>query len=101
MLKRTLIGACLAGSAMAVNAAETQATFKAAYDAAVEAQKAAAAVGHEWRDIGKMLGYAKAAADKGDFDKAVKLAQTAKQHGELGVEQAKIEADNWQSRVLR
>ena len=84
-----------------MNAAETQGSYEAAYDAAVEARKAAAAVGHEWRDIGKILEYAKAAADKGDFDKAVKLAQRAKQHGDLGVEQAKIEAEAWKTRVVR
>jgi hypothetical protein len=48
----------------------------------------AAAVGGEWRDVGKMLADAKKAADAGDMDKALRLATTARDHSELGYQQA-------------
>ena len=80
-------------------AAETAATFQAAYDAADAARKKAASVGHEWRDTRKMLKKAKSLAEKGDFDKAVSLANAAKFQGEQAVEQAELQAKIWQDAV--
>ena len=80
-------------------AAETQESFQAAYDVAEAARKKAAAVNSEWRDTRKMLKHAKAAAKKGDFDKAVALANTAKFQGERGAEQGELQARIWQDAV--
>ncbi len=75
--------------------APVMAADQAAYDRAVTEAKAALAaagsVGGEWRDSGKMLKQAAGAAAKGDFDKAVKLADTARFQGLKGEEQAKAE----------
>ena len=79
--------------------AETQESFQAAYDAADAARKKAAAVKSEWRDTRKMLKQAKAAAKKGDFDKAVALANAAKFQGERGAEQGELQARIWQDAV--
>lgn len=68
------------------------AASKADYDKAVAEAKAslkkAASVRGEWRDSGDMLKKADEAAGKGDLDKAIKLANMAKQQGELGYAQA-------------
>ena len=76
-------------------------TFKAAYEAAVEARKAAAAVGFEWRDTKKMLRQAKKLAEKGEYEKAVRLANKAKRQGDLGVQQAEEQETAWRAAVLK
>ena len=74
----------------AVQAAEKDqaAEFKAAVEKADASRKKAASVGGEWRDTGKMIKKAKAAAKEGDYNKALKLANTAYRQGELGYNQA-------------
>ncbi|MEJ2346712.1 MAG: hypothetical protein P8090_15135 [Gammaproteobacteria bacterium] len=55
---------------------------------AVQANDQARSVGYEWRDTyKKLLGPAKQAYRKGDYDKAVRLADAAGQHAELGMAQ--------------
>ena len=61
--------------------------------AAEAARKKAAGVGGEWRDVGKMIKSAQAAAGAGEFDKAIKAASTAKFHAEKGYDQAMAEKD--------
>jgi len=68
--------------------ADEKADFETAMAGAQEARKKAAGVGGEWRDVGKLLKKAEAAAKDGDYAKAIKLAETAKKQGELGYEQA-------------
>lgn len=51
--------------------------------------KKAAKMGGLWRDANKMIKKAKAALEKGDTKKAMKLAKTAKEQGMLGQVQAK------------
>lgn len=82
-------------SAGAVQAAEKDqaAEFKAAVEKADASRKKAASVGSEWRDTGKMIKQAKAAAKKDDYKKALKLANTAYRQGELGYQQAMGEKD--------
>ncbi len=82
-------------SAGAVQAAETDqaAEFTAAVEKADASRKKAASVGGEWRDTGKMIKQAKAAAKKGDYNKALKLANTAYRQGELGYQQAMATKD--------
>ncbi|MEN8174466.1 MAG: hypothetical protein ABFS23_01800 [Pseudomonadota bacterium] len=68
--------------------AASKADFEKEYAAAEAAQKKAASVGGEWRDVGKFLKQANAAAKSGDYETAVKQATKARRHGELGHEQA-------------
>ncbi|MGD8559433.1 MAG: SoxXA-binding protein [Gammaproteobacteria bacterium] len=64
---------------------EVQAMIKEAEAAIEKARKADG----EWRDsVKKYLKKAKAAAAKGDNDKAMKLAKQAKFEGEMGYQQA-------------
>ena len=56
--------------------------------AAEKAQKKAASVDGEWRDVGKFIKKAKAAQSEGKYEQAVKLANKAARHSELGYEQA-------------
>ena len=69
------------------------AEFKAAVEKAEASRKKAGSVGGEWRDTGKMIKKAKAAAKKGDYEKALKLANTAYRQGELGYRQAMSQKD--------
>ncbi len=73
--------------------APTKAEFEAAFAAAKAAQKKAAAVGGEWRDVGKFLKQAEQAAEAGDYAKAIKLANKAKFQGEMGYQQALSQKD--------
>ena len=69
------------------------AEFKAAVEKAEAARKKADTVGGEWRDTGKMIKKAKASAEKGDYNKALKLAHDAYRQGELGYKQAMSQKD--------
>jgi hypothetical protein len=61
----------------------------AAIKEAEEAIKKSASIGGQWRDAGKILKKAKAAAAKGDNKTALKQAKMAKFEGDMGYEQAK------------
>jgi hypothetical protein len=62
---------------------------KSAIASAEAALKKARSIEGEWRDAKKkMVKKAKAAASKGDFKKAIKLANMAKFQGEMGYQQA-------------
>lgn len=63
-----------------------------AISAAKAANKKAKAARYEWRDTGKFIKKAQAAADKGDNEKAIKLANKAKTQAELALKQAQLEA---------
>ena len=96
-MKKTVIAATMAlmlGSTTAFAAAsDQQAASKAIFDA-VAANNKVAKMGFEWRDTYKhLLGPAKKAYHKGDYAEAIKLANTAKAHAELGMQQAKMSPD--------
>ncbi|HHH38257.1 MAG TPA: SoxXA-binding protein [Sedimenticola sp.] len=77
-----------AGIAVAGESGDTMAAeAEKAIAAAEEAQKMAASVDSEWRDVGKFIKKAKAAAKKGDYGDAIKLANKAKEQSDLGYEQ--------------
>ena len=76
-------------------------TFEAAYEAARAARKAAAAVGFEWRDTKKMIRQAKKLAGKGEYAKAIELANRAKRQGDLAVKQAEEQETAWRAAVLK
>lgn len=63
-----------------------------AIEVAKQAAKQAASVGGEWRDTGKMIKQAEAAAAAGDTKKAMHLAEMAAAQGRMGYEQAQVEA---------
>jgi len=70
-------------------AAKSTAAAKSSITAAEDALKKARSVEGEWRDSKKtLLKKAKAAASKGDFKKAIELADIAKFQGEMGYAQA-------------
>jgi uncharacterized protein YabN with tetrapyrrole methylase and pyrophosphatase domain len=73
--------------------APTKADFETAYAAAKAAQKKAASVGGEWRDIGKFLKQAEQAAEGGDYAKAIVLTNKARFQGEMGYQQALAQKD--------
>ena len=61
---------------------------------AVKMNNEARAAGFEWRDTyKKLLGPAKEAYRKGDYDKAQSLANEAATHAKLGLQQATIAQD--------
>lgn len=74
--------------------AASQADASAAILEAVKANNEAHAAGFEWRDTyKKLLGPAKKAYKKGEYDQAVQLANKAAAHAKLGVQQAAIAED--------
>jgi hypothetical protein len=62
-----------------------------AINSAKAENKKAAAVGYEWRDTGKLLKKAEAAAKKGQNDEAIKLANKAKTQASLAIKQHQLE----------
>ena len=81
--------------------ASDEATFKSAYEAAAAARKAARKAGFEWRDTKKMLRQARKLAKKGEYAKAVELANRARRHSELGLIQAEEQETAWKAAVLK
>jgi len=91
---KTLTAITLAGLltvSLSATAANKNDYTKAAADAKASIKKAADA-NYEWRDSGDMLKKADEAAKKGDYDTAIKLANKAKEQGDLAVAQAKAQA---------
>ena len=85
-----LLGACASSkdsmdAGMKMDSPADQAT--AAIAAATAANKKAIAVGYEWRDTGKFIKNAKAAADKKDYAGAIKLAKKAEEQADDAVRQ--------------
>ncbi len=72
----------------ATTALAGQPEYQKALADAKAAQKKAASVDGEWRDVGKLIKQAEAAAAKKEYDTALKLADEAKAQGELGYAQA-------------
>ena len=81
--------------------ASDEAAFKSAYEAASTARKAARKAGFEWRDTKKMLRQARKLAKKGEFAKAVELANRVQRHSELGLIQAEEQESAWREAVLK
>jgi chitodextrinase len=80
----------VAGTAQAGDEA---AQFKQTIEKAEASKKKAASVNGEWRDTGKLIKKAQAAAKKGDYANAINLANTAYRQGELGYQQAVEQKD--------
>lgn len=76
-----------AGTAMAADDAE-KASYETTLAAAKAAQKKAASVNGEWRDVGSFIKDAEKAAESGDYKTGLKMAKRARVQSELGYEQA-------------
>ena len=83
--------AAVTGLGLSTQAQADAAEYEEMLRAAEAAQKTAAEVGGEWRDVGKLIKAAKAAADSGAYGKATALANKARQQSELGYKQALAE----------
>jgi len=79
----------------AIQAASQATDAQAAIVAAEEARKRAASVKSEWLQTADLIEQAKAAVDKGDFAEAVRLAEQAKEQGELGYLQGQPREFRW------
>lgn len=86
-----------ATTALAANAAD----YKAAEAKAEAAIKEAHALRNEWTTTGSEMKKAKAAADAGKFDDAVKHAQEAEALAKASAVQAKEEKKLWMDAVIR
>ena len=73
--------------------ASGQADYEKALSNAKAEQEAAQAVGGEWRDTGKTLKKAEAAAKEGNYGVATKLASKAEFQSKIGQEQAKSQVN--------
>lgn len=71
---------------------EAQKSYEAALSKAKSALSAAKKVHNEWRDTGKLIKSAEAAAKKGEYYKAKRIAQAAETQSHLAVQQAKEQA---------
>lgn len=91
--KQILISIAAAVALSGTVHAGSQADFDKAKAAAQAEIKAAGKVGGEWRDSGKLLKKAEAAAAAGDFAKAIKLANQAEAQGRMGQQQAAEQAN--------
>jgi ABC-type branched-subunit amino acid transport system substrate-binding protein len=87
-IRNALLSTAVALLATGVVQAGPAADASSAIAKAEAARQQAVAVGGEWRDTGKMIKQAKAAAKKGDFAAAQRLANRALHEGELGYQQA-------------
>ena len=75
--------------------------FNAAFTEANDLRKKSGEVAHEWRDTAKILKSAQAAAEEGDFEKAMKLVAEAKFQSNAAIAQADRESRLWEGRVVR
>ena len=81
--------------------ASDEAAFVAAYNAAAKARKAVRKAGFEWRDLRTLLRKSKKLGKKGEYEKAIELANQAKRQAELGMIQAGEQESAWEAAVLK
>jgi len=75
--------------------------FQLLFDEAERLRAEAAAAGAEWRDTGALLDEARAAAARGEADKALALVEQARFQAAAAISQAEREAEAWKKRVVR
>jgi len=93
-------GSTESSSAMATTEPAPSATYEEAHAAAVAAIKLATEKAHAWTTSDSLLKQAQAAAEGGDVDRAIQLADDARVQGELAVKQADTEAAVWREKIL-
>ncbi|ABE64400.1 conserved hypothetical protein [Nitrobacter hamburgensis X14] len=91
----------LVAAATAVRAASTEADYKAAYAAAEAANNEAGKLRNQWTTAVKALKNAKAAADAGDFDKAVAQSKTSETLSKAAIFQFNEQKDAWRKLEIR
>jgi hypothetical protein len=84
-----ILGGCAGAGSKPGNVSKTE--YEKAVAAAKAAQRMAASVGGEWRDVDKFLRDAAKAAKAADYAKAIRLATKARVQSELGYKQAQDE----------
>ncbi len=92
--KKTIIAVSL-GVILSSSAFASTKSVNAAIAAAEAANKAAAAVGYEWRETGKMIKKAKQLAKQGKSAAAIMLAKEAETQGHNAVAQYKSESKRY------
>ena len=75
--------------------------FKAAFEKAQAAEKKAGELRNQWTVTENALKAAKTAADAGDFDKALKLANQAEALANASIVQSEREKTAWKDAVIR
>ena len=85
-----VLGACASsgGAGSSGSSSMSEAEAKAAIIAAEEQTKLAKSKGAEWRDTGKLIKKANEALKAGDYDKAAKLAEKARNQSLNAIAQA-------------
>ena len=107
--RRRVMAVSLAAAVLAIGAwgiapharASDEATFVAAYNAAAKTRKAVRKAGFEWRDLRNLLRESKKLGKKGEYEKAIELANRARRQAELGLIQAEEQASAWEAAVLK
>ena len=87
-LATLLLTGCASSVVEPPKAVADEATYKIALSDAIISVKKAQKTHFEWRDTTKILKNADKAAQSGDFETAIKLAQQAKKQAELAVLQS-------------
>jgi hypothetical protein len=82
-------------------AGRDQAAYDAACKAAESARQSAAEMRYEWNTIKPLIEKAGVAAQAGDYERAVKLCDEARKHGEEAIAQAKHESEAWKLSAVR
>jgi hypothetical protein len=95
------IALAIAGFASAATRAETADDFKAALAKAEAADKQAQTLKNQWTPTQDAMKKAKAAAEAGKFDEAVKIAQQAEALAQASIAQAKEQEKLWPEAVIR
>jgi len=93
-----LAGACSSPGAKSSSAPSS--SYADAHAAAQAAIELSAASGHAWSSSEVLLAEGAAAAEAGDNDLAIQLADKARIQAELSIQQAKFEESAWSERVL-
>ena len=75
----------------------SHASAEQAIASAEEARQAAASVGYEWRDTGKLIKQARSLAAKGNKEEAIAIARKAEEQGKDAMAQYRREASRYSS----
>jgi hypothetical protein len=97
LLSMLALVATLLGVATTAAHATSEDDFRAAYAAAVDANKQAGQLRDQWTVTATALADAKKAVDAGDFDKAIAASKEAEALAKASVFQATSEKDAWKA----
>jgi hypothetical protein len=98
---RVAVSMALVAGATSARAANTEADYKAAYAAAEAANKEANQLRNQWTTAVKALKEAKAAAESGDFDKAVAESKKSETLSKAAIYQFNEQKDAWRKMEIR